>query len=270
MNDLIKVSHLGLRQDEIKVLKSVFSFDPKLKVSFKLLDASQSKHADVILINYDDPIALEIWDKIAKYNRVTQKVLLGTSIPPDESGFTLNKPIRPRNLLRIFERIIAEEHTNISFGDTDSNPVDSRRQAVYLSDANSFRILVVDGSYSSRRKLEKKLGKLVKTMILSISFASSSEEVLLKTQAKQYDLILLDIDIPGLDSSQMCSEIRATQQVHLTLMTSSKSPLDMFRISRFGADTCLLKSDLDWRLEAEIENALKEKIDRLPGQKVNG
>jgi CheY-like chemotaxis protein len=263
MNDQTKVTHLGLLNDEATVLKSIFNIDPKLQECFLLVEPNRVDEADVVLVNYDDHTACGLWDKIRQKNQTCIKVLIGNSIPEDEQGFALERPIRVRNLIKVFEQIIEDEHTNISFaGDNGGDKGELTQTVVYLSDESSFRVLVIDDSFPSRRTLEKKLTKLIKLprkMSMSISFASNAQEALLKTSAKQYDLIFLESDMQGIDAFQVCKQIKGKQKVHIVLLKGKKSPLDAIRISLSECDASLILPVTDWRLQEELDKALRYK-----------
>jgi len=69
-----------------------------------------------------------------------------------------------------------------------------------------YRVLVVDDSPAMQQALALELGKLEETM--SIDFADSGEAALQQTLAQPYDLIFLDIMMPGLDGFETCSRLR--------------------------------------------------------------
>lgn len=77
-----------------------------------------------------------------------------------------------------------------------------------------FSALVVDDYGPAKKLLEASLGTL--PQIGEIDFADSGEEALKKIGNKRYDLIFLDVTLPGLDGFETCSRIREIKGYEIT------------------------------------------------------
>jgi CheY-like chemotaxis protein len=103
-----------------------------------------------------------------------------------------------------------------------------------------YRALVVDDSAAIRKQLELEL----KASQIYPDFAETGEEALEKIQANQYDLIFLDIILPGIDGYEVCKTMRTKPNLKKTpiIMLSGKtSPLDEVKGVLAGASTYLTK-----------------------------
>jgi PleD family two-component response regulator len=103
-----------------------------------------------------------------------------------------------------------------------------------------YRALVVDDSAAIRKQLELEL----KASHIYPEFAETGEEALEKIQKNQYDLIFLDIILPGIDGYEVCKTMRARPSLKKTpiIMLSGKtSPLDEVKGVLAGASTYLTK-----------------------------
>ena len=103
-----------------------------------------------------------------------------------------------------------------------------------------YRALVVDDSAAIRKQLELEL----KASHIYPDFAETGEEALEKIQANQYDLIFLDIILPGIDGYEVCKTMRTKPNLKKTpiIMLSGKtSPLDEVKGVLAGASTYLTK-----------------------------
>jgi len=72
-----------------------------------------------------------------------------------------------------------------------------------------LRVLIVDDNVVNRRVAQglfRKLGWEVETL-------DSGEQALLHLATHRYDLILLDINMPGMDGMDVCRHIRATPRL---------------------------------------------------------
>ena len=93
-----------------------------------------------------------------------------------------------------------------------------------------YKALVVD-DYTPAKKL---LGASLSAMpqIGEVDYASSGEEALAKVVNKQYDLIYLDVSMPGLDGFETCAFIREIEGYEMTpiiMVSGSKSQENEFK-----------------------------------------
>jgi len=100
--------------------------------------------------------------------------------------------------------------------------------------------LVIDDSAAIRKQLELEL----RVSKVAVGFAESGEQALEKVKQRQFDLIFLDIMMPGIDGYETCQLIRANAEYKKTpiIMLSGKtSPLDEVQGIIAGATTYLTK-----------------------------
>ncbi len=70
----------------------------------------------------------------------------------------------------------------------------------------------------------------------SVSLAYDGEEALLKIDTLHPDLIFLDSTLPGLDSWQVCREIRKKSQVPIIMLTTKGETFDEVLGRKLGVD----------------------------------
>ena len=88
-----------------------------------------------------------------------------------------------------------------------------------------YSALVVDDYAPAKKLLEASLSNL--PQIGEIDFADSGVEALNKVKAKHYDLIFLDVTMPGMDGFQTCERIRGIEGYELTpiiMVTGNTAP----------------------------------------------
>lgn len=103
-----------------------------------------------------------------------------------------------------------------------------------------YTALVVDDSAAIRKQLELEL----RDAQINADFAETGEEALAKTAQNHYDLIFLDIVLPGIDGYEVCKQMRLHKTMKKTpiIMLSGKtSPLDEVKGVLAGATTYLTK-----------------------------
>jgi CheY-like chemotaxis protein len=103
-----------------------------------------------------------------------------------------------------------------------------------------FQALIVDDSAAIRKQLEIEL----RSTKIRADYAICGEEALEKVDKTQYDLIFLDIIMPGIDGYEVCEKLRKMSNYKKTpvIMLSGKTgPLDEVKGILAGASTYLAK-----------------------------
>jgi two-component system, OmpR family, KDP operon response regulator KdpE len=117
----------------------------------------------------------------------------------------------------------------------------------------SGTILVVDDEPQIRRVLS--------TMLTSQGYpvveARSGEEALEKIRGERIDLILLDVNMPGMSGLETCAQIRRSGDVPIIMLTVRNSERDKVQALDAGADDYVVKPFGAEELMARIRAALR-------------
>lgn len=100
--------------------------------------------------------------------------------------------------------------------------------------------LVVDDSTAVRAQMETALHRVG----VMCTLAADAEQALTQTRQRSFDLIFLDVVMPGKDGYQLCREIRQnpyTRSTPILMLTSRSSPFDRARGALAGCDSYLVK-----------------------------
>ncbi len=122
--------------------------------------------------------------------------------------------------------------------ETIDKPVETTVQTP--SSKSNYKALVIDDSAAIRKQLEIEL----RTSGIACDFAESGEVALEKIKDTHFDLVFLDIMMPGIDGYETCGKIRKDARYKKTpvIMLSGKtSPLDEVKGVIAGATTYLTK-----------------------------
>lgn len=117
---------------------------------------------------------------------------------------------------------------------------DAAIETTLTPDDYTYTALVVDDSASIRKQLELEL----RAAKIKAEFAETGEEALEKSAHKQYDLVFLDIVMPGIDGYEVCRQMRARKtmkKMPIIMLSGKTSPLDEVQGVIAGASTYLTK-----------------------------
>ena len=105
-------------------------------------------------------------------------------------------------------------------------------------------VLVIDDSLTTRM-LEQ---SILETAGYEVHLATSAEEALEKALSADYDLFVVDVEMPGMDGFEFVARARSTpalSDVPAILVTSRNSPQDKKRGEEAGARAYVVKGEFD-------------------------
>lgn len=121
-----------------------------------------------------------------------------------------------------------------------------------------MRILVVE----DEPRLLRNLAKALREEGYAVDTAEAGDDGLFKAETYDYDAIVLDIMLPGLDGWEVLDRLRKKKRTPVLMLTARDTPKDRVRGLDTGADDYLIKPfDLD-----ELLARLRALIRRAAGQ----
>jgi two-component system cell cycle response regulator len=103
-----------------------------------------------------------------------------------------------------------------------------------------IRALVVDDSTTVRRLMELTLSSIG----VELDFTDNGEDAVALAKQGRYDIIFLDILLPGIDGYRVCKAIKAdryTRDTPVVMLTSKDSAIDKVRGIMAGSSVYLTK-----------------------------
>lgn len=241
------VAILGLSNHEERFLKIMLAFTShatSARVEGHYRWTADSANADIVIVNADDSEAMRSWHHISVANpSVSLLLITATDNAPFAKHFCV-RPISPAKTLEMLDQIVAEFKLRVTEQDVFAGQAIASRMSADLTASSiipvRMRALVVDDSPTVRRKLLLELGNFnIKT-----DTAESGELGLEMLRENSYDIIFLDVVLPGQDGFQICRTIRrdtATRNTPVIMLSSKSSRFDKVRGSIAGCNAYLSK-----------------------------
>jgi len=126
----------------------------------------------------------------------------------------------------------------------------------------SGKILVVDDEPQIRRVLKTALS----AEGFVVADAKSAEEAFVKLREDRFDLVLLDVNMPGMSGLEACREIRSNSEIAIIMLTVRNAESDKIAALDAGADDYVIKPFSTPELLARIRAHLR----RVPFSLLNG
>ncbi len=90
-----------------------------------------------------------------------------------------------------------------------------------------------------------------------VLIATEGQDALRTVAYQEPDLVLLNVEMPGLDGCEICRRIRRFSSVPIIMLTMAPSPADRVNVLRAGADQCLSQPCYVREIIARIQALLR-------------
>ena len=250
------VAILGFNEREQRMLQTVFSISSSRDPSFAPYVFSRQLPADIALVDADNPRAVNGWhayQRVHAHRDPIPLVMLARERPDEPNAYFLPRPIMATRLLALLESVawddlgykpvlaieLEEDVDESTLTKLKRSQLDiGREQATPRN--GGISALVVDDSLPVRIQLKMALEKVAQ----HVDFAETGEEAFKLLEGNKYNLIFLDVILPGIDGYELCKTIKqdpSRRDTPVIMLTSNSSPGDRVKGKLAGCDTYLIK-----------------------------
>lgn len=233
------ISYIGLDKQEIATIQTLCNSEIRLNENFILSELDSEQIVDMIFINGDDQQAVDKWKIIASAHSKALPIMLCSEDKAFSEFHTVKKPLMFKNLMQTLDSLT-------------STPLDDSEENLDLKTA---RILVVDDSFPARQFMKFKLEELIpESLNIKVDFADSGEKALRAIRSTPFDLVFLDVTMPGRDGYEVCAMIKQSSLVQVAMLTGLKETVDKIKGDNAGCDYYLTKPPKDEELAKVIKS----------------
>ena len=256
------VAALGFEDNERRLLRNVLQISEHRAPAFVPFAPQMQPYPHIVIVNGDKPQATASWEALKRahsHKGVISAVVLGRKVPEDNPKYWLTRPILATRLFALLERVVTEEHgfepalaiqsqddlVVFDTGEMPKGPATAAPRTVIpmperSSGSKELAALVVDDSLPVRVQMKAALERISKR----VDFAETGEAALDLIESQRYDVVFLDVILPGIDGYEVCKRIRksgSNQRTPVVMLTSNSSPADRIKGKLAGCDTYLIK-----------------------------
>lgn len=237
------ISHIGLTDRDLAVIQCYFNIVSKLNKTYEFTDNDRKQDADVVFINSDDPDAIDEGRQLCADNPGVTPIRIGTQRQASANDtLTLKRPLVLKRLLGALDSITKSSNSTVH------------------QSSKALHVLVVDDSFPVRKFMQITLPQLCDTPMY-IEIAQSGEEALEKALGRQFDLIFLDVVMPGMDGYAVCKRLKVQKSAYVVMLTSKTSPIDKVRGVMSGCNAFVTKPPSFGRLRNILSDCAKRTAD---------
>lgn len=254
--DQTKVTYvgvLGFDVPEFRLISNVLKISAcRAQGGYEIWDGVDADDCNVFIVNADDASSLAtLRSKSGAQDAFVRLFVFSAEPAHATSDPYCVRPLSPVKLLAMLDRLVLDkqlqEPANQIFSGRNNADTISAHHLDQVADAANLkgfpkfrRALVVDDSPTVRKQLELEL----KASNIYVDLAETGEIGLELVGKHLYDMIFLDVMLPGTDGYQVCKHIKKNpklKQTPVVMLTSKSSPFDRVRGSLAGCDNYLTK-----------------------------
>lgn len=172
--------------------------------------------------------------------------------------YLIKRPLAISRLLKKIDEIVMDFYNFVVIN--DDTPMLSKK-VLDLSKSNiknnstiPIKAMVVDDNHTILQGMELELNRLG----IKGKYLESGEAALKAFQEDFFDLVFLDVELPGLDGYSICKKIKAQHTTYVIMLTGRGSAFDKLKGSLAGCDSYLVKPVTGERMTVLIKDYIKK------------
>ena len=257
-----KIHLIGISDNDKQVLMRVLKLrhSPTSTRNYVITENSEPEESKLYIVNSDCDTSVALWSE--RFLSIDKKPIVPTIFAGQRkikcnNTYNVNLPFRATSMLKTLDMVTVKEFDYIpeltvsnseSADATDGYGERQDISATMLEEiANSrdhvnqnIKAMVVDDSQPVRKQLEIQL----KMLGVSVELAENGEQAIELSKGNEYDIIFLDVVMPGIDGYKVCKHLKQNDRSEGTpviMLTGKSSPFDKVKGTLSGCDTYLTK-----------------------------
>ena len=244
MNKILNISLIGFDEADRGRFEKTFQYSTRRARGYRI---GGSPH--MVVVNGDSATAMEEGTRRAN-DAALPLVIVSRNAPAGSGMHFIAPPLMTSRVLKVLDQV---DVTETNQADTATAPHVNPGEAAFR-----YRALVVDDSLAMRESLKEELATL--PVPLKIDFAPDGEQALALAQRFKYDLVFLDIVLPGVDGYEVCKRMRdiaGFRKTPIVMLSGKSSPLDEVKGIIAGASTYLTKPVVHEQFQQVLRRVVK-------------
>lgn len=264
---LFQVAVVGAGAGDLEIFSRIFAITRYRPRSYHLKVVSENStiselnsaaNADIFVVNLHNTHAIHCWHRLsaliaAERRKPVLKISKVTPATETGSEFTISWPINPAKLLQSLDNYTIRHlhyYPEFEIGSEVEPSVTTVKnfKAINLTthvqknslQENRLKVLVADDSLAVRRQLKMEFD----VMNARLNLVADGEAAVKAAEKERYDVIFLDVVMPGIDGYAVCKNIKRSKlnkNTPVIMLTSRSSKFDKLKGVLAGCDTYLTK-----------------------------
>ncbi len=237
IKSLIDVALIGIPDIERKRLNAAFEHSKTRNITYKEVDLLDNPQ--ILMVNADEPASLIKWQSYRNKLEGNEpySVMVSKGREFNTRHYQVRRPLIASRAISILDQVASNVLKIAKEVAISTDGVSSNRPKTASS--KEYAALVVDDSLPVRIQMDQAL----KPFAARVDFAETGEDAFDLINQNNYDIIFLDVVLPGMDGYEICKTIKdgKARETPVIMLTGNSSPADKIKGKLAGCDTYLIK-----------------------------
>lgn len=243
------VAIFGIPEFERELVERIFSLSESRDNIYRIVEESQNHVADIALVDRSNASAASQFDQFNSAQGEFPTVVIANGKEP-ECDYWVKRPFTAMRMLGALDKLVenrlncpadARPKPKPAPAKPASTPTKTEDTAAKpAAQAGIYKALVVDDSLPVRKQVNIALRRAG----ITAEFAEDAESALKLIETRSYDILFLDVVLPGKDGYEICKAVKkdkAKKHIPVVMLTGKSSPIDKVKGKLSGCDAYLTK-----------------------------
>ena len=246
------VAIFGIPEFERGLVERIFSLSESRANIYQMVDDSQHHAADIALVDQGNATAASEFKRFQSNGHELPAVIIPNGKDP-EADFWVKRPFTAMRMLGALDKLVENQLSGVNRPRPKAQspaPAPNRPEAAapIMDDTASrpavtagiYKALVVDDSLPVRKQVNIALRRAG----ITAEFAENAESALKLIESRSYDILFLDVVLPGKDGYEICKAVKRDKNkkhIPVVMLTGKSSPFDKVKGKLSGCDAYLTK-----------------------------
>lgn len=246
------VAIFGIPEFERELVERIFSLSESRENIYQIADESQHHAADIALVDQGDATAASEFKRFQSNGHTLPTVIIPNGKDP-ETDFWVKRPFTAMRMLGALDKLVENQVSGVNRLRPKAQspapvPAPPEAAAPKTDDtitmpavaAAIYKALVVDDSLPVRKQVNIALRRAG----ITAEFAEDAESALKLIESRSYDILFLDVVLPGKDGYEICKAVKRDKNkkhIPVVMLTGKSSPFNKVKGKLSGCDAYLTK-----------------------------
>ena len=252
------VAIFGIPEFERELVERIFSLSESRDNIYRTVDESQFHAADIALVDQSNAAAASEYERFQSNGQELPSVIIPNGKDPD-TEFWVKRPFTAMRMLGALDKLVENQLSGANRPQRKAKapapaptapqaPKPAKATAPINDDTASrpavaagiYKALVVDDSLPVRKQVNIALRRAG----ITAEFAEDAESALKLIESRSYDILFLDVVLPGKDGYEICKAVKRDKNkkhIPVVMLTGKSSPFDKVKGKLSGCDAYLTK-----------------------------
>jgi two-component system cell cycle response regulator len=234
------VAIFGIPEFERELVERIFSLSESRDNIYRIVDESQNHSAEIALVDKTNADAATEYERFHSQRQDFPTVMIVNG-KDHGCSYWVKRPFTAMRMLGALDKLVEERLAGSERPEPQAPPPkEAAEPAPPEVTAGIYKALVVDDSLPVRKQVSVALRRAG----ITAEFAEDAESAMQLIKSRSYDIVFLDVVLPGKDGYEICKAVKRDKDkkhIPVVMLTGKTSRFDKVKGKLSGCDAYLTK-----------------------------